>query len=189
MPSAAAMSFLVRFFNSAFTIRVDRSSNDPSRWSRQISAALIASTSALVSPRGPKRRPHQRQAGLALSRCRPFDRLAGGPPAGAVLDACGLVEHGDRAPADAEPHIDLGCDGQPQRQRRIDREADRRERALEFVADRERGRVDRVIGDIAKGVVHQPMAPARSATVREPTTSPMRVARKLDEAPIFIFDI
>ena len=41
--------------------------------------------------------------------------------------------------------------------RRIDRQADTRERALEFVADRERGRIDRVVGDIAKGVVDQPV--------------------------------
>ena len=61
---------------------------------------------------------------------------------------CGLVEHGHRTPADAEPHIDVGCDGEPQRQRRIDRETDTCERALEFVADREGRRIDRVIGDI-----------------------------------------
>ena len=161
MPSAAAMSFLVRFINSAFTIRIERSSRDPTRWSRHISAALIASTSARVpSPARNDVRTNARPGWRCADAVHSIASRAR-PPAGPVLDTGGLIQHGDRAPADAEPHIDLGCDGQTQRQRRIYRQADRRKRALEFVADCERGRVDRVIGNAAKGAVHQAGVPQR----------------------------
>ena len=112
MSSAAAMSFLVWLLNRPFRIRSDRSSSDPIRWSRQIRAALIGvDVGALFAP---ERRAHQRQAGLALRRSRPFDGLARRPPARTVLDARVGVEHRHRAPADAEPDVDAGRDGQPQ---------------------------------------------------------------------------
>lgn len=46
IPSAAASCFLVRLSIKPFRIRSDRSSSDPSRWSRHLRAALIASASS-----------------------------------------------------------------------------------------------------------------------------------------------
>ena len=169
MPSAAAMSFfgpvLQQCLHNPCRSVVKRSKQVVPTNQRGVDRVDVGPGLA----RGPERGADQRQAGLALSRCRPLDGFAGGPPARAVLNARALVEHGDLTPADAEPHVDARV------RRPTAATAQHRSRApTRGNAPWNSSPTVKAGGSIAasatsrRALFSARWAPARSATVREP---------------------
>ena len=144
MPSAMANSFFDRPSRRPSRSRKDRSSSDPSRWSRQIRAALIGRGvgagvawhcgrwcapgpgPAVVGPTRSTRWPPARPTSPGRPGCR-----------------CRCPASVTGAPSDAEPDVNVWRQRQTQRQRCVDGGADGQIAALELVTDRQGRSVDR----------------------------------------------
>lgn len=173
----AANSFFVLPSSSPCSRRSDRASTDPQVVPTQqggVDPVGVGAKACGASVGG----ADMGQTGLLLGAGRPLDGLAGGPPAGPVLDAGLPIEEGDLAPADAEAHVDVGGEGHPDCQGRVDGLTDSAVTALKFVTDGERGRIEGGRRSLlSNAVASRRWRRARSGNCLELTTSPMTVAR------------